>query len=226
MACSKYMSTSEKTHAARVSRLLVDPCTDLFRDLLRSRVSEIQFPSKLENKKKVLNCILNKVQRDLLYPSLGSFLGTYNDFDLSLLYVLLRNVADISPHKKGWGKQPDPSDCSVSANIDRVREIRNVYCGHAASVSLSDPEFHKIWQDLTIIIGELEGSLPERCTTYTDAANQIKIDTMDPEQEKKYLDIIDEQHQSIVYLKGIFAYLLCSLKIFGGNTCISVRPPI
>lgn len=203
MACSKYKSTKETTHAARLSRLLVDPCTDLFRDLLRNHITEIAFLGVLRQKKDNLCRVLNKVQRGLLYPNKRSFKGTYNDFDLSLLYVLLRNATGIVPHKKGWANPLDPSDRSVSANIDRIREIRNTYCGHATRVSLSDPEFQNLWQELTVIIGELEGSLPGGSTTYTDAANQIKIDTMDPEQEKKYLDIIDTQYQSIEVLKGI-----------------------
>ncbi|XP_048749730.2 uncharacterized protein LOC125661677 isoform X2 [Ostrea edulis] len=201
MACSKYKSTKETTHAARVSRLVVDPCTDLFRDLLRNHVTEIQFPPILQNKKNTLSPILNKVQRPLLYPNGGYFNGTYTEFDLSLLYILLRNISGILSHRKGWGKTPDPLDRCLSANIDRIREIRNKYCGHSPSVSLPDPEFHTLWQDLTIIIGELEGSLPGGCSRYSDAANQIKTDTMDPEQEKKYMDIIDEQYQSIQEVK-------------------------
>jgi hypothetical protein len=90
----------------------------------------------------------------------------------------------------------------VSANIDRIREIRNKYCGHAPRVSLSDTEFRNLWRDLTTIIGELEASLSAGLTTYTDAANQIRNDTMDPEQEQEYLKRIDEQHRSIVDIKG------------------------
>jgi hypothetical protein len=181
----------------------LDPCTDLFRDLLRNHVTEIQFPSIIIQKKPKLNPILNKIQRGLLYPNNGSFTGTYFEFDISLLYVLLRNLSGLPPHRKGWGNPPDPSDRSAAANIDRIREIRNTYCGHATSVSLSDTDFLNLWRDLTVIIRELESSLPGACTLYTDAANFIKADTMDPEQEQEYLKRIDEQHQSIDDLKGI-----------------------
>ncbi|XP_061194941.1 E3 ubiquitin-protein ligase DZIP3-like [Saccostrea echinata] len=212
MACSQYISTKETTHAARVSRLLLDPCTDLFRDILRNHVTEVQFPFILQKEKNTLSPILNKAQREKLYPRSGNFTGTYDVFDLSLLYILLRNISGITPHQKGWGKSPDPSDRSLSANIDRIREIRNTYCGHAVSVSLLDAEFLKLWQDLTIIITELEGSLPGGCTTYTDAANIIKTVTMDPEQEKRFLDMIDQQHQSTADLKKIMSGITTNLK--------------
>jgi hypothetical protein len=181
----------------------LDPCTDLFRDLLRNQVTEVQFPSILVQKKLILNPILNKAQRVLLYPHNGSFSGTYNYFDISLLYVLLRNLSGLPPHRKGWANPPDPSDRSVSANIDRIREVRNTYCGHATSVSLSDAAFLNLWWEVTIIMGELEGSLPGICTLYTDAANHMKTDSMDPEQEQEYLKKIDDQHLSIEDLKGI-----------------------
>jgi hypothetical protein len=203
MACSKYRSSKETTHAARVCRLLADPCTDLFRDLLRSRITEVQFPGILQQKKSDLIPILNKVQKGLLYPNKGTFNGTYNDFDLSLLYILLRNITNIIPHKKGWANPPDPLDRSESANIDRIREIRNACSGHATRVSLGDTEFQNLWQTLSDIIRELEVSLPGGCTVYTDAANQIKSDSMDPEQETKYLDIIDNQYQNIEDIRGI-----------------------
>ncbi|XP_062578681.1 E3 ubiquitin-protein ligase DZIP3-like, partial [Saccostrea cucullata] len=200
MACGKYISTKETTHAARLSRLLVDPCTDLFRDL-RVHVTEVQFPFVLQNCKAILLPIINKVQRNLLYPKSKQFLGTYEDLDLSLLYILLRNISGIPPHKNGWGKQPDPIDRSLSANIDRIRETRNTYCGHASRVSLNETDFNNIWHDLVLIISELEGSLWAGCTKYTDAAKMIKTDTMDPEREERYLDTIDNQYECIKDLK-------------------------
>ncbi|XP_062593500.1 uncharacterized protein LOC134254978 [Saccostrea cucullata] len=207
MACSKYISTRETTNAARVSRLLLDPCTDLFRDILRNHIPETLFSGTLQQEKGVLFPLLHKVHREKLYPKSGYFNGTYGEFDLSLLYILLRNLSGIPPHQKGWAKSPDPSDRSVSANIDRIREIRNTYCGHAVRVSLCDSEFQKLWKELAIMIGELEGSLPGGCTTYTNAAKMIKYDTMDPEQEKTFLDIIDQQNQNVQDLKEVTGVL-------------------
>jgi hypothetical protein len=203
MACSKYKSTRNTTHAARVSRLLLDPCTDLFRQILRFHITENDFIRVLRQNRHTLSPILNKTQRGLLYPNNGLFCGTYNDLDLSLLYILLRNLSGLPPHRNGWANTPDPLDRSVSANIDRIREIRNTYCGHAPRVSLCDTEFRNLWGDVTTIIGELESSLPGGCTLYTDASVQIKTQTMDPEQEKALLDVIDNQRLSIEYIKGI-----------------------
>jgi hypothetical protein len=104
------------------------------------------------------------------------------------------NISGLPPHKKGWANPPDPSERSVSANIDRVREMRIKYI----RISLSDTEFQNVWLDLTTIIGELEASLPGGCTMYTEAANLIKTDII----YQGYLRSIDEQHQSLEEIKG------------------------
>ncbi|XP_062568516.1 uncharacterized protein LOC134230702 [Saccostrea cucullata] len=197
MACSKYASTKETTNALRVSRLLNGPCTDLFREILKINVTEIQLPFALKNKKNVLVPVLSKKQRELLFPTWGYFTGMYEQLDLSLLYILLRNISGILPHNKGWGKHPDNADRSLSANIDRIREIRNNYVGHAASLSLSDNEFNHIWDEITNIISDLEVILPGGCVSYTNAAKNLKTATMDPVQERQYLDVIDSQKNTI-----------------------------
>lgn len=71
----------------------------------------------------------------------------YVDFDISLLYTILRYICGIHEHKNGWGDVPLPTDRIVSANIERIRLIRNEY-GHSAEFSLSDIEFKRKWQDI------------------------------------------------------------------------------
>lgn len=58
----------------------------------------------------------------------------YEDFEISLLYTILRNICIIPEHKNGWGDVPLPIDKSVSANIERIRLKRNEY-GHSTDIS-------------------------------------------------------------------------------------------
>ncbi|XP_062598572.1 E3 ubiquitin-protein ligase DZIP3-like [Saccostrea cucullata] len=200
MAQCKYASTKQTTNAARLSRVVIDVFTDLFREILKLHITEIQFPFVLQEKRDKLCAILNKNQKEYLYPVKDLFTGTYKEFDLSLLYILIRNVSGIPSHQHGWGKTPKPRDRSVSANIDRVREIRNKNCGHSGSASLDDGDFHRLWQELRFIIGEIEAAL--KLTTYTDAINFLENETMDPEQQEMYLSIIDDQQVTISDVKG------------------------
>lgn len=67
----------------------------------------------------------------------------YSNFDISLLYLLLRNICPIQPHKNKWGNAPLPEDRSLSANIERIRIIRNQYLVHISNFSLSNIEFER-----------------------------------------------------------------------------------
>ncbi|XP_062597964.1 uncharacterized protein LOC134259395 [Saccostrea cucullata] len=197
---SKYKSTPETTNLARVARLILGPCTDLLRDILRRKIPPSNLSKTVKTwiddlKKKKQNSPLNKQQIDLIFPLPNKqYGGDYSDFDITLLYILLRNVCKITPHIQGWGEIPDPSDKSLSANTERIRLSRNKYYGHAADFSLSDSDFKREWQNIYNITVELEQNLGTS-TVYQDAVNDIKTCSMDPEIEAKYIDkllLIDE----------------------------------
>lgn len=139
MAQSKYLSTQETTNLARLSRIVLGPCTDdlraiLGKEILLSSLSETvkTFLAKAPKQKTTL---ITKEQESLINT------GNYSDFDISLLYVLLRNITKIPPHIKKWGKTPKRCDRSVSANIERLRLIRNDL-GHISKISISDHTFN------------------------------------------------------------------------------------
>ncbi|XP_062587315.1 uncharacterized protein LOC134248948 isoform X2 [Saccostrea cucullata] len=201
----RYKSTSETSNLARVARLILGPCTDLLRDILRGKISPSILSKTVKTwiddlKKKKLKNPLNKQQVDLIFPlPTKQYGGDYSDLDISLLYILLRNVCKITPHNKGWGKEPDPTDNSVSANIERIRLIRNKYYGHAADFSLKESNFIKEWQNIYNITVELERHYGTS-TVYQDAVNDIRTCSMDPEKEAKYIDkllLIDELCETV-----------------------------
>ncbi|XP_062578832.1 uncharacterized protein LOC134240765 [Saccostrea cucullata] len=205
MSLSKcYISTPETTNTARLARLILGPCTDVLRDILKTEVK----PSDLSRKVKEFTDKLlhgqrnplNKTQSEIIFPKpTNQYSGDYSDLDISLLYLLLRNISKISQHSKGWGEIPNPGDRSVSANIERIRLLRNQYYGHSADLSLSDSEFRQEWRNIRDIVVELERHLGTN-TVYQDAVNAIKTCFMDPEQEKKYIDLlgdIRELHTSV-----------------------------
>ncbi|XP_062617818.1 uncharacterized protein LOC134279435, partial [Saccostrea cucullata] len=90
-----------------------------------------------------------------------------------------------------WGEIPDPGDRRVAANIERIRLIRNQYYGHSADLSLSESEFRQEWRNIRDIVVELERHLGTS-TVYQDGVNMIKTCSMDPEQEKKYIDLLGD----------------------------------
>lgn len=203
MSLQKYESTRGTTNLARVKRMIVGPCTDVLCALLRKEVT----PSALMHNVKTFianfpkhsPCPINKKQEKLVCG------GNYSEFDLTLLYTLIRNVSAIPQHSTNWGNDPKPGDRGVSANIERIRLIRNKY-GHRSDTSLTDTAFNDECQNILTIIQELEGYLGAD-TIYQDAVAHIKTCSMDPEQEAKYINQLHDINIKLDYVLGNYNYI-------------------
>ena len=171
MASTSYAATEEMTSINRVSRLLMGPCTDQLRDLLRFYIPPASFPSVIQSEGKRLHR-LTEPQRKLILPNSGVYSGNYDDMDISLLYILLRNVCGIKAHNRGWGNIPDCADRSVSANIERLRLARN-QCGHSLG-GMCYTEFNQIWSEIKAAVVNQDKALgnrnkvPGNCGLYTE----------------------------------------------------------
>lgn len=184
MSLSKYESTQGTTHLARIARAILGPCIDVLREVLAKEIS----PPDLE--KKVKTYILqngkpsiSEQQKRLVYGK------NYSVFDVTLLYFLLRNMCSIPPHKNTWGKNPELTDKSVSANIERIRILRNEWYGHATDISLSKADFERKWNHISQVVKELEGYLGT-ATKYQDTLIVLKTCCMDPGSIQHYIDTL------------------------------------
>lgn len=115
MANSKYASTRETTNLARVAHIILGPCTDVLCALLTKEIC----PSTLAQKVKTYLCVLPKRKQPQITKEQETIIhnGNYSDFDITLLYFLLRNISNIPSHTKQWGNEPIPSDRSVSQTL-------------------------------------------------------------------------------------------------------------
>ncbi|XP_056001178.1 uncharacterized protein LOC125656335 [Ostrea edulis] len=180
---SVYASTSETTNANRACRVVLGPCTDGLRDLLRHHVPPLTFPHVI--KQNQLNLPrLTPVQRDLILPQHGHYKGNYTDMDISLLYILLRNISGISSHSNGWNRDPDPNDRSLSANIERIRLVRN-HCVHSCDPFMSNTDFNSIWSTIRLTMVDLDVFLVNG-NKYEKAVDFLRHESMDPENDLHY----------------------------------------
>lgn len=81
---------------------------------------------------------------------------------------------------------PSPADRSVSANIERIRILRNETV-HSFSIQLSNSEFEHKWKVIFQIVQELEEYLGSS-KKYQESLMALKICTMDPDVEHSYLE--------------------------------------
>ncbi|KAK3107907.1 hypothetical protein FSP39_024901 [Pinctada imbricata] len=198
MATPQYSTTSETTNAGRASRVLLGPCSAQLRDLLRDHVPPQTFPQII--RQKMANHKWTKPQRDLILPSTGQYSGNYSDFDISLLYTLLRNLCNIPKHKNGWGNDPDPNDMSLAANIERIRICRN-RLGHALDFSLSDLEFNDIWSSISTAVIEIDKVLKSNQKHKKDVDN-LRYKSMDSEMASYFEENLQRQYKEDIEIKS------------------------
>lgn len=182
-SCSATIETKEERNFMTVRLVLERICTKLLQEVLRQHVSEKDVHKLLNNpaKKRRLVPFLRKLRLEsTLYPKTGVFNGSYADFDVSLLYILIRNLIEIPDHKTGWGNEPDIKDNSTSANVERIRILRNKYA-HSNKNRLTDREFKMECEQLISCIKGIEKTLPGKNTTFQDGAREIFDAVQNPE---------------------------------------------
>lgn len=72
----------------------------------------------------------------------------YCDFDVTLLYTLIRNLCPSLTPTQGWGIAPRTIDTSIGDDIERLRLFRNNCFAHADSTEIPDAEFENLWKDV------------------------------------------------------------------------------
>jgi hypothetical protein len=146
-------SSDEKTNGFKLTRLIVDGGTEALRNAFRkSHPGNLQVVlscnqpilSRLRSRPK----IINDDQWEKLYPP-ASNPPNINDFDTTLLSVLLRNVCGLSPPCLGWDKIPNVSDHSIEADIVRIKLYRNERFGHIPNTSVSTADFKLFWAEIS-----------------------------------------------------------------------------
>lgn len=193
MASALYSTTQGSTDLVRLAKIIFGPCTHVLRDILANEISPSMFLNKVnaflaKNKRS----LINKEQEKLLYG------GDYSKFDISLLYFALRNMCSFPPHTNQWGHDPCPADRSISANIERLRLVRNQFV-HDSTTIVAD--FQKKWKELLDIVMDLEKYLGTS-TVYQDEVVEIKSCCMDSATESKYLEKLRAMNEKLLIIDG------------------------
>ena len=170
---------------ARVCNALVTVCADGLRDILLSQIPHgyIDFYGLLRARKPVLVAMRNlrQEQLDILFPDpRGHYTGTVDQFDITLLYTLIRNISSVTSPVTGWGKAPadNPRDTSLGAATERIRICRNCVSGHSMDGMLDDQSFEHYWKDICLIMDDIEQSLGAK--GYQDALKKRKDQILSP----------------------------------------------
>ena len=116
----------------------------------------------------------------------------YKDFDITLLYTLLRNVCqNIPPPSQRWGMSTMPSsnEVTVGDDIERIRLLRNKVFGHISEAAISETEFKEHWSVMLGICTRIQTLLNK---DYVKSLQYAEKRSIDPNSEK-YLQLIKRQ---------------------------------
>ena len=186
-------STSGKENFQRITRLLISGGTSLLREIFDSICLPRDLPTILSTpatKNQLKAAKLNKPQWDCLYPSPGVY-GKSADFDVTLLFRLLRTICNLTPPSTGWDVLPVTTDHSLTADIARIKYYRNSVYGHVnQGMTITDNEFPKLWQDISEALVRIAGKIsPTRKTAWQGAIANFFTDPLTTEDERNVQEL-------------------------------------
>ena len=187
--------TKSKANFARLCQLLVDKGGEALRRVLHAKIWPSDLVTELTANKPVLRKlkghVINDQQWGLLYPCLGT--PDSEKFDITLLTILIRNICGLPPPAKGWKSMPPASDCSVSANILRIKLCRNEVYGHIARAQYDDATFEKLWHEISQPLIKL--------LVHRDEIHELKVTPLSPEEEIYIEKLMKLQNREDVLLR-------------------------
>jgi len=155
-APSPLASSVEKANGAKLSSLLIDGGTTVMRNVFDGFHPPANLAADLNVNRPILNNlfkkrVLHKRQWDILFPP-GGATPDSNNFDITLLFLLLTNICGLSPPPSGWHKPPPLSDTSREADLARIKLYRNELYGHVTSTGVKTPEFDIKWKEISAVL--------------------------------------------------------------------------
>ena len=159
---------------------------------MREIVDHLCLPSNLPTilktaavEKQLKAAKLTKPQWDCLYPSPG-VCGESADFDVTLLFRLLRTIWNLTPPATGWDALPTITDDSLVADLVRIKYYRNSVYGHVSqNMEITDDEFPKLWKDISEALLRIAGQIsPAKKTAWQDAIDNFLKDPLTAEDKQ------------------------------------------
>lgn len=119
-----------------------------FVDILTGQVKPIDLYNKI-NSSSTLKLGKNKLSTDqwklCFHPP--PFIPDYSQFDVTLLYKLIRNLCPSLTPTRGWGLEPNALQKTIGDDIERLRLFRNNFA-HGEFTEIPDYEFWALWTNI------------------------------------------------------------------------------
>ena len=198
-------TSDERANFQRLARLLMCGGLALLRQVFDSIHSPTNLPAVLSHPATVrqLNgARLTRAEWDRLYLPTGGY-GTSGDFDITLLFRLLRTVCHLAPPVTGWDSLPCHTDSTLEADLVRIKIYRNTIYGHNQTMEISDAEFVHLWREISDALLRIAGGFGSaKRDEWKESIDKFQHDPLTPDAEsyvaelqlwyKKDMDTKDE----------------------------------
>ena len=189
-------STRGKENFQRISRLLISGGTALLREIFDLYCPPSNLPATLNNpatEKQLKAAKLTKPQWDCLYPSPGVY-GKSTDFDITLLFRLLRTICKLIPPATGWDALPTSTDHSLAADLARIKCYRNSVYGHVhQQMEITDDfKFLSLWREIKEALVRIAGHVnPAKRREWQEAIDKFLRDPLTAEHERNVNELLE-----------------------------------
>ena len=207
-----FRSTTGKANFHRVTRLLISGGTALSREIFDLIYPPSCLPTILKNpttEKQLRSSKLSKPQWDCLYPSPGVY-GKSTDFDITLLFRLLRTICNLTTPVLGWDALPALADCSLPDDLARIKYYRNSIYGHVnQNMEITDDAFPFLWREISGVLVRVAGHIsPAKEMEWQKAIDNFLADPLTAEDERNIQELMKwyendtEVKKSVMELKN------------------------
>ena len=189
MAEEALQSTSLKANFHRLTRLLMRGGVNLFRETFDSIHSPADLHLRLADpaiQVQLRGARLTQPERNCLYPSPGVY-GKSNDFDITLIFKLLRTICNLTPPPgpRGWDDLPNGSDHTLVADLVRIKYYRNEIHGHRHSMEISDTEFLRLWKEISEALLRITANIsPAKRDEWKKSIDDLLRKPLTPDEER------------------------------------------
>ncbi|CAG2225759.1 ANK [Mytilus edulis] len=189
-SCSSFMSTSSTvTNYARLGLATQNELPNILRELLLIKEPPHLLEAHLNN-----NSYLSRNLRAHEWNIIRTVrTNQYNEFDVPLMYKIIRNLNLVPSPTQGWDNQTPPSstEITVGDDIERIRRIRNEIV-HRGNTNVQDPELANYFSFFKDIARRLEVALMLSNREFVSKMENAETCCIDEDTERHYIKRLRE----------------------------------
>ena len=218
------------SNGARLSRLLIDQGTVTMRNYFDficppGTLTDVLFQNYETLSELYRRRTIKREQMEKLFPPSGTLPATPSipsiEYDITLLFILLRNICGLLPPATSWDQLPRLADKSPEADLARIKYYRNKIYGHIISTDVSDDDFADYWSVLSGALKRLSTAVGEE--GIDDSILNLRVCSLDNDTDwtrlvldwfendtrmEKFVDEVRKKTESNEMYLNIITYLV------------------